>query len=164
MRLPRKIRNFNAFLDGVSYAGLATEAKLPQVKLQTEAHRGAGMDGPVGIDMGMEGMTAELTLAEWSPAVPKLTGTVARLVLRPGVSTSDIEAGTIIASIGGLVTGVETGDLKPGADAPLKLAMDVRSYKLEIDGQLIWDIDLVTGKRIVGGADQLAAMRRAMGI
>ena len=48
MAYPRFIRNFNVFIDGVSYFGRAVEAKLPDVKVATSAHRGAGMDGPIG--------------------------------------------------------------------------------------------------------------------
>ena len=115
MAIPRMLRNFNAFVDGISYFGLATEAKLPQLKIMTEAHRGAGMDGPVGIDMGVEGMTSEITFGEWSPELLKKPGLQQRFVLRPAAA-GDVGDGadTIIATIGGLITGAETGDLKPG--------------------------------------------------
>ncbi|VDS09242.1 Phage tail tube protein FII [Paracoccus haematequi] len=165
MSLPKTIRNFNAFVDGISYFGLATEAKMPWPKIQTEAHRGSGMDGPVGQDMGMEGMSAEATFAEWSPALLKRIGTETRVVFRPAAKADGAAtAETIIATVSGLVTGHEGGDLKPGTGATLKLTWDVRQYRLEINNEVIWDIDLVAGKRVVGGVDQLAALRRAMGI
>lgn len=167
MSLPRTIRNFNAFVDGRSYFGRATEAKLPQPKIQTEGHRGAGMDGPVGLDMGMEGMTAEITFAEWDPVLFKALGRQERFVLRPAQLGEDTaNADTIIATIGGLITATETGDLKPGqgAGSSLKLAMDVRYYRLEINGEEIMEIDLVNAKRVIGGVDQLKDIRRAMGI
>ena len=165
MALPRKIKNFNAFVDGTSYFGIATEAKLPQLKVMTEAHRGAGMDGPVGIDMGVEGMTAEITFGEWSPALLKKPGLQQRFVLRPAAAGEvGDSADTIIATIGGLITAAETGDLKPGTDTTLKLMMDVRYYRLEINGEQLVEIDLVNGKRVIGGVDQLADIRRAMGL
>ncbi len=164
MAIPRVIRNFNAFVDGISYFGIATEAKLPQLKIMTEAHRGAGMDGPVGIDMGVEGMTAEITLAEWKPELLVKTGTQQRFVLRPAQVGDAGDVDTIIASLGGLVTSAETGDLKPGTNATLKLTMDVRSYRLEVNGVVMHDVDLVNGRRLVGGVDQLADIRRAMGV
>lgn len=165
MSLPKIIRNFNAFIDGVSYFGRATEAKMPWPKIQTEAHRGSGMDGPMGQDMGMEGMTSEATFAEWSPPLLKRIGTDTRVVFRPAAQASGSQtADTIIATVGGLVTTVEGGDLKPGTGANLKLVWDVRQYKLEINNEVIWDINFETGKRVVGGIDQLAALRRAMGI
>lgn len=126
MALPRTIRNFNAFVDGVSYFGIATEAKLPQVKIQTEAHRGSGMDGPVGIDMGTEGMTSEITFAEWNPVLLKKLGRQERFVLRPAQMGEDSaeDVDTIIATVGGLITAPETGDLKPGGSTTLKLIKD----------------------------------------
>jgi len=165
MALPRTIRNFNAFIDGFSYFGLASEAKLPQPKITTEAHRGAGMDGPVGIDMGTEAMSAEVTLSEHRPELLKLLGEQRRLVLRPAqVSPDGVDTDTIIATIGGLITATESGDLKPGANAVLKLVWDVRYYRLEMNGAELVEIDLVAGIRRIGGVDQLAQLRRAMGI
>lgn len=165
MALPRTIRNFNAFVDGISYFGKATEAKLPQPKVQTEAHRGAGMEGPVGIDMGLEGMTCEITFAEWDPALLKKLGKTERFVLRPAqMGEEDEEATAIIVTVAGLVTTNETGDLKPGTNATLKLVMDVRSYKLEVNGETVHDVDLVNAKRVIGGKDQMASIRSAMGL
>ena len=165
MSYPRFIRNFNVFIDGVSYFGRAVEAKLPDVKVATAAHRGAGMDGPIGIDMGLEGMTAEASMAEWDPVVLKKIGTAQRLVFRPAAMRADeTEATPIIATIGGLVTAHELPGLKPGENSVAKLTVDVRTYRLEIGGETVFDIDLPNGKRVVGGVDQLASIRRAMGL
>lgn len=165
MAIPRKIRNFNVFVDGISYFGRATEAKLPQVKIQTEANCNSGQDGPFGMDMGIEGMTAEVTFAEWDAVLLKKLGSEDRFVFRPAAQgDSRADADTIIATMSGLITAAETGDLKPGEGAPLKLVMDLRYYRLEINGEEIMEIDLVNAKRVIGGTDQLAAQRRAMGI
>lgn len=164
MALPRIIKNFNAFVDGIGYFGLASEAKLPSVKIQTEGARNSGMDGPVGVDVGTEGMSAEITFAEWPVAVLKKLGKVERFVLRPAAgSPNDFSATTIIATMTGLITVSEPGDLKPGAGSSLKIGMDVRAYKLEVDNEVIYDIDLVNAVRRIGGVDQLAEIRRAMG-
>lgn len=165
MALPRVIKNFNAFWDGISYFGLAESAKLPAVKIQTEAHRGSGMDGPVGQDVGMEGMSSEISFSEWSPAVLGKLGRQERFVLRPAMSgASDFLARPIIATLSGLITTSEPEDLKPGTVSKLKMVMDVRSYKLELDGRVVFDIDLVNARRVIGGVDQLAELRRAMGL
>lgn len=165
MSYPRFIRNFNVFIDGVSYFGRATEGKLPDVKVATAAHRGAGMDGPIGIDMGLEGMTSEVSMAEWDPVLLKKLGTQQRLVFRPAAKADDAtEAVPIIATIGGLVTAHELPSLKPGENSVMKLTIDVRTYRLEVDGAEIWNIDLPNGKRVVNGVDQLASIRKAMGL
>ncbi len=165
MSIPRTIRNFNAFVDGRTYFGRATEAKLPDVKIITEAHRGGGMAGPVGIDMGVEGMTSEITFAEWDPVLFKHLGKKTKFVLRPAqLGEDNFDADVIVASITGLITSPGLGDLKVGSSSSMKLIMDVRAFAFEINGEELINIDLVAGIRRVGGVDQMASMRRAMGI
>ena len=115
MAYSRIIRNFTVFADGVSYFGLAREAKMPDPKIMTAAHRGAGMDGPVGIDMGLEGLSAEVTFAEWPAAVLTSLGTLKRWVMRPAARSDEGVDQTNIVTLAGLVTSHEFGGLKPGA-------------------------------------------------
>ncbi len=165
MSYPRHIRNFNAFVDGVSYFGRVSEGTLPNVKIQTAAHRGAGMDGPVGVDMGLEGMTADLTFDEWDPVIMGKLGRIERLVFRPAALADDeTEATPIIATVSGLITANEIGGLKPGEPSKLKMLVDVRTFRLEIASAVVIDIDLPNGRRVIGGVDQLRSLRNAMGI
>ncbi len=165
MAYPRKIRNYNAFVDGIGYFGIVTEGSLPEVKLKTEAHRGAGMDGPVAQDMGTEALQSSLTFAEWKPEILKMIGTRQRFVMRPAaMGEDDFVANTYIATMGGRITSNDVGNaLKPGEDAPMKVMMEVDYYRLEKDGDVLFEIDVRNGKRTVGGVDQMADMRRAMG-
>lgn len=162
---PRTIRNFNAFIDGVSFAGRVLEGKIPEVKLTTAAHRGGGMDGPVAQDMGTEAMQAEVTLAEWVPDLVTLIGTRKRMVLRPVArGQHDFSADAFIATLGGLWSTNNFADLKPGSDMPLKLTLEVDYFRMLKDGDELFEIDIEAGKRVVGGIDQLAATRAAMGL
>ena len=61
MGLPRKIKNFALFHDGVSYAGQVEEATLPKLTRKTEEWRSGGMGGPIKADMGMDGIEMEWT-------------------------------------------------------------------------------------------------------
>ena len=165
MSYPRTIRGFNAFLDGIGYFGRAVEATLPMLSMQTEEHRGAGMDQPIAIDMGMERMTAEVSFAEWAPELMMHFGTRKRLILRPGaMGEASFEADTIIATIGARWTGVEPGQLKQGGQSLLTLKGSVDYFRLEHNGTEICEIDVENGKRVIGGEDQLASIRRAMGV
>lgn len=165
MTMPRLIKNFNVFMDGTSYFGRATEGKIPDLKISTSAHRGAGMDAPVGVDTGMEALASEATLASWDPVMQKRFGRYERFVYRPAAqSADDFSADTWIATVGGLLVANEFGGLKPGDPSTLKLSLDVRTYRLEQNGEVLWDIDIPNGKRIIGGVDQLAEIRIAMGL
>jgi len=164
MQYPRTIRNFNAFIDGVSYAGRAIEAKLPELKLQLASHRAGGMDAPVAVDMGMEALRAEVTLIEWPPELVKMFGTRQRMTLRPAaMGEHDFSADAYVATIGGRWSVTNFGDLKPGSDAPLKLTLEADYYRLVKDGDELFEIDVEAGKRVIGGVDQLGGIRRAMG-
>ena len=165
MAFPRTIRNYNAFIDGIGYFGKSTEANLPKLQLQTEDHRGAGMDAPIAIDMGMQAMTADVSFAEWSPELFHHFGTRKRLILRPAaLGEDDFAADAWIATIGGRFSAVEPSTLKAAGSVPLKLTASVDYYRLEKDGEELFEIDIENGKRIIGGTDQLAGLRRAMGL
>ncbi|SEQ60090.1 hypothetical protein SAMN05428995_105260 [Loktanella sp. DSM 29012] len=165
MSFPRTIRNYNAFLDGVSYMGLVSTGKLPALKIKTAAHRGAGMDAETAVDMGMEAMTTELTFDEWSDAPIRLFGSKNRIVLRPAaMGEDDFAADTFIFAMGGRITDVNWDDLKAGTESKMKAMMDVDFFSIEKNGQQLVKIDVENGVRVIDGVDQLAGIRTAMGL
>jgi P2 family phage contractile tail tube protein len=165
MAYPRTIRNFNAFVDGVGYFGKVAKATLPELALTTEEFRGGGMDAPVAIDMGMEAMEAELEFLEHSPALLKTLGTRTRFVLRAGaLGEDDFEADALVFTLGGRIVKQVQGELGAGEDATLKLTMAVDYDRREHNGLVVSEIDVRNARRIIGGVDQLAAMRAAMAL
>ncbi|HGN0231840.1 TPA: phage major tail tube protein, partial [Proteus mirabilis] len=64
MALPRKLKNFNLFVNGTNYVGVAEELTLPKITRKLEAYRGGGMNGSVQIDMGLDdgALDSEFTL------------------------------------------------------------------------------------------------------
>lgn len=165
MAFPRTIRNFNAFVDGIGYAGRVTEGMAPVIKLKGEEHRGAGMDAPVTIDMGMEALTTSLTLVEHVPALFAMIGTRQTIVLRPAqMGEEDFEADTIIHTCGGRLMSSDVGTLKAGDTTAIKFEMPTHYYRLEINGETLIEIDVEGGKRLINGTDQLESIRAAMGL
>lgn len=161
---PRTIRNFNVFVDGFGYAGNVLDAKLPNLELTLAQHRGGGMDGPVPQDLGMEAMTAEATFSEWSNQLVTALGNNQRLVMRPvAESTADPEVDAIVCTLGGLWTMLDFGELKPGNDTPLKVKLSADYFRMVKNGVELFEIDFKASKRVINGADQLAAKRTAMG-
>ena len=166
MAYPRTIRGYNAFLDGTSYFGIAVEATLPSLTLTTEDHRGAGMDQPIAIDMGMERMSCDINFAEYRPELVTRFGTKARLVLRPAaVGEDSFAADSHVYTIGARWTAVEPGKLKQGGGLSLlMLKGSVDYYRIEQNGVELVEIDVVNAVRKIGGTDQLASIRKAMGL
>lgn len=167
MSYPRVIRNFNAFKDGESYFGKVTSGKLPDIKLKTESHRGAGMDGEYAVDMGTEALKVELTVEEYIREMITAWGTQDRLVLRPAArarSDGFDEAAAYIFTMGILNSGLEFDELKAGEASKMKITGELDFFKVEKDGEELIKIDIENGVRVVGGVDQLAGIRRAMGL
>lgn len=163
IQYPEIISNFSAFIDGISYAGRCTKAKVPQFKIQTKSHRGAGMDGGRPVDMGSEDMSTELTFADWPPAVVKLIGTEQRVTLRPAHKARDHTAIGWIVTIGCLWNDLSPEGLGAGEETPLKIGGEVFYFRLEREGEELLEIDIERGIRRVGNVDQLAELRRKMG-
>ena len=166
MPLPRKLRNFQAFVDGRGYLGQVMEVVPPTLTVSTEEHRGAGMDAPVEIDMGMEVLTAELTFSEYAPEVLQLWGisqSQIPLTLR-GAVQADGAVQALALRLRGYFKGLDPGTWKPGESTECKLTATLRYYALEIDGRTQIEIDVDNLVRRIGGVDQLAAQRRALGL
>lgn len=51
MGLPRKIKNFALFQDGVSFLGQIPELNLPKLTRKTEDYQDGGMAAPIKSDM-----------------------------------------------------------------------------------------------------------------
>jgi hypothetical protein len=165
MDYPRKIRNFSAYIDGVGYSGRVTEGTLPELKLKTEAHRGGGMDGSVAQDMGMEPLQANVTMADWPAELITLLGNRRSMTFRPAaMGEDDFSADAFVATMGGRWTVVNFSDLKPGNDTPLKLTLEVDYFRMLKNEEELFEIDVRAGKRVIGGVDQLAQLRAAMGM
>jgi Bacteriophage tail tube protein len=109
-------------------------------------------------------ITAEVTLAEWPPELIKMFATRQRMTLRPvAQGEHDLTADAWVVTIGGRWSVTNMADLKPGSDVPLKLTLAVDYYRLVKDGEELVELDLEAGKRIIGGVDELAGQRVAMG-
>ncbi len=165
MAYPRTIRNYNAFVDGVSYFGRVAKGVMPELTLMTEEFRGGGMDAPLEVDLGMEAMTAELEFDEHAPALLQTLGTRTKFVLRAGaLGEDDFEADTLAHTLGGRIKAQKTGEFGGGERVALTLTMAVDYYRVEHNGAVMVEIDVRNGKRVIGGTDQMAGLRAALAI
>ncbi|HFU8467444.1 TPA: phage major tail tube protein, partial [Escherichia coli] len=54
MAVPKNLRVFTLFTDGVNQIGRVTGFTPPKLTRKTEAYRGGGMAGAVNIDLGLD--------------------------------------------------------------------------------------------------------------
>ncbi len=166
--IPEILKSFNLFVDGRGYAGKVLEVTLPKLTIKTEEFQAGGMDVPVDIDMGMEKLSCEFTLAEYNADVLKLwglaDGNAVKLSLRGALQNDAGEVKPIVVTLQGMLKELDLGTWKPGEKSEKKCSISCRYYKLVLDGETIYEIDAINMVRVIGGTDQLVEIRNAIGI
>lgn len=168
IELPRVLKNMNLFVDGRGYAGRVDEIQLPKLTLKTEEHRAGGMDLPVELDLGMEKLEAELTISDHDPEIFKLFGlldnTATQITIRGAIQAQGNPAKPVVVNLRGGWKELDAGTWKPGDKSTLKVRVAASYYKLTIDDEELIEIDAINLVRKVGGADQMEAIRAAIGV
>lgn len=169
MALPRVLKNFNLFLDGVGFAGKAEEIKLPKLARQFEDYRAAGMAGAVKIDLGMQPLDLEFTLGEINDTVlqrfaePDASGINLRflgaLVSEDGLGTTAVEI-----SARGRWEEIDMGGAKHKDQTKQAVKAPLTYYKLTYGGVVLIEIDMISGKEMVNGVDRAADVMKAIGV
>jgi uncharacterized protein len=158
------LRKVTAFVDGHNYAGQATQVTLPELNVQTEEIRAGGMDSPMKVDMGMELGDASLQFATVPAEAMKLLGKPdIQLTLRGSLVSFDGSVRGATAVLQGRFIGNNPGDWQAGQPGQFTATFAPHYYKLTIEGDVIYEIDVPGMKRIIGGVDQLADERRVLG-
>lgn len=169
MALPRKLKNFNLFADGESYAGVATEVVLPKLTRKMEEMRAGGMNGPVDADLGLEKLELEWTCGGYVRQVYEQFG-IGRadgVLLRFAGAYQRDDTGDVTAvevTVRGRHSEIDPGTAKAGDDSPLKVKSTLSYYKLTENGLTVIEIDLLNMVEIVGGEDRMAEQRKAIGL
>lgn len=169
MGFPSKLKNFNLFLDGVSHMGVAKEVTPPKFALKMEEYRGGGMLGPIMVDMGLDKMELEFTLAGIADAAFRKFGATrhdAALVRFAGAYQDDtsgqVRALEVIAR--GRYMETDMGNATAGGDTDHKYKLTASYCRLDVDGQTWIEVDLLNAIFIVFGVDRYAEIRAALGL
>ena len=169
MGLPRKIKNFALFNEGLSYLGEVDEVTLPKLTRKTEDWRAGGMGGPIKADMGMEGLELEWkaggilrdVLTQWGAMKHDAVGLRFAAALQSDDS-EEIQALEVV--VRGRHTEIDQGKAKAGDKTEFTVKSALSYYKLSIDNEVLIEIDLVNMVEVVDGIDRLEGVRNALGI
>ncbi|GHU28667.1 major tail tube protein [Betaproteobacteria bacterium] len=169
MAMPRKLKNFNVFYNGDNYIGRCAEVELPKLTRKTEDLQAGGMNGPVKVDLGLEGLEINHTWAGFEVEMYRQFGvpTADAVLLRFSGAyqrddTAEVDAVDIV--VRGRHTEIDPGSSKAGDDTEIKVKSDLSYYKLTVNGEIIVEIDVVNFVETINGVDRLAEYRAAMGI
>lgn len=169
MALPRTLKNFNVFADGVSHAGECEEITLPKLTRKLEEYRAGGMNGPVDLDMGSEKLELETTYGGLMREILKqygVTGVDRAMIRFAGAyqrdDTDETDAVEIV--VRGRHTEIDFGSGKAGDKSQFKVKSSLAYFKLTVNGEVWIEVDHVNFIEIVFGVDRLEAQRRAIGL
>ena len=166
--IPQVLFDTNLFMGGISFAGDVPSVTLPKLTVKTDSFRGGGMGGEIEMDMGLEKLEASFTTIGVRRESMKYFGladqTSCNAVFRGAFKELGGKVTPVIATMRGMLKELDMGDWKPGDKAKNKYAMALQYYKLEIDGRVMYEIDMVNCVRVIDGVDQMADVRSALGL
>ncbi|MEJ1398772.1 MAG: phage major tail tube protein [Candidatus Sedimenticola sp. (ex Thyasira tokunagai)] len=169
MAMPKKIKNFNMFIEGEGFAGRVDEVTLPKLSRKMEGFRAGGMNAEVDVDQGMEKLETEISLGEIPRSVLNLFGVTdasgVKLRFR-GAMQADDGTGTDAIEIVmmGRFSEIDPGSAKAGDDTQLKLSATLAYYRYSVNGEDVIEIDVLNMIEKVDGVDRLQEQRDAIGL
>lgn len=168
-RTPKTLVDYAWYQDGVGMIGLVPKVKLPPLTRVVEEYIAGGMVGPIKIDMGtMETEDVEVTLAEPNPNTIKLfglgNGEEKPFTFRAAYKGSGTDVEGMKVQIYGRVIGIDLGELERKKLTEVSCKITWTKLKMEYKGEVLADIDLISGKEEVGGVDRRAGINAALGI
>ena len=169
MGLPRKLKNFVLFNNGIAHVGEVPEVNLPKLSRKMEDYRSGGMSGTVKLDFGMEAMEMEWTAAGYMKELFTQWGTLRHdgVMLRfaGALQADDQEAPQALeVTVRGRHEEIDPGNAKAGDKTAFKVKSMLSYYKLVLDGETLIEIDLVNMIEVIGGQDRMAQVRAILGV
>ena len=167
--VPHTLKNFNLYIakpgvDQASYAGLITELTLPKLSIKTEEFRAGGMDASIPIEVGMESLRCDFSLAEYNIATLNLFSFfdyATSLTFRGAFTNGEAVQATVI-KLNGAIKENDFGSWKLGSLVTFKVSFVATYYELTINDKEIIKIDVVNMERVINGNDQLANWKTAI--
>lgn len=164
---PKILKKFKVSVDGKGYLGLADEIKLPKITVKTREVT-SGFQAPIELDVGqLERLEGSMTLLEFNADLLKLFGgwgdNTVTMTARGAIQAQGEEPQPVTVTLEGFFKEVDMGNWKDGEATKLTLQYTAQKYKLEINKEVIYEIDLYNDTRVVNGKDQMGALRAAIG-
>ncbi|UTO27861.1 phage major tail tube protein [Bartonella harrusi] len=163
--LPRVLKYFNIFVDGIPYQAKCESVTLPNLSLVVEEYRGGGMDSSLEIDLGLETLILTMTISDCSPELMALLGrSDVNISLRSSMQAQGTPAEGVVITMRGLCKGFEMAEWQPGSKATSTATFTLQYFKYVQKDVEIVEIDVLNLIRKFNGVNQLAEHKNFLGI
>jgi P2 family phage contractile tail tube protein len=162
------LKNINAFVNGVGFAGQVEDYNPPKQTLQTEDFKGGGMFAPLELTMGLEKLECDFSIISYDEGVlgdfTIVEGQQVSFTFRGFLESYDGTTNSVTHIISGKIKELDRGTWKSGEKSTLKISI-AASYFQEMRGAVvITEIDVQNMIYISNGTDLLQAARNALGM
>nr|WP_089631736.1 phage major tail tube protein [Escherichia coli] len=166
-----EVQDDNLFNDGNNWQGIVESLTLPKFTRKYEKYRGGGMPGAVDVDLGLDdsALDTEFSIGGTELLLFKQMGkaTVDGIQLRFTGSIQRDDTGEVQAVelvVRGRHKEVDSGEWKTGESNTTKVTSTNSYAKLTINGEVLYEVDLINMVEIVDGVDLMEAHRNALGL
>lgn len=164
VKLPKIIRDFTSFQDGVGLAGRCEEATIPDIDFVTEEHTAGGMGGTVDLWMGlMAKMESEITLTGMSSDFTRQLGKPDGTMTHRGDLSDGKVSEAAIFEMRGLFKKGTFGSMKRKDKGQTKVMASLTYFKATIGGREVVEIDVINKVCRIDGEDRFAESRANLG-
>ena len=170
-KIPEKLTNYSAFLDGTDFLG-TVDVELPSLEALTDTVKGAGIAGEIDSPVigHYSSMTTKLNWRTLNGSSVKLAAQKTHALDFRGsqqiynAGTGEYEHQGVKVSLRAIPKTMEAGKFEVGTSTGTANELEVVYYKLEIDGKRVIEIDKFNFISFIDGTDALAEVRRNLGL
>ena len=160
--VPEVINDYNVYgQDGILLIGLADEITLPKISSKKTTLSGSGILGEIDAPVPGQIESSEMQI-KWnhlySDAARMMNpNETVQITIRAAQQTANKEGGVGYKGLRIVCSGhpkeIDLGTLKRGDTMGATTTLELLTYKVEVDSQVIFDIDKLGGKYVVIGVD-----------
>lgn len=165
-----RLTNANVYVDGNNLLGRVQEIELPVVKQKMSEHKALGMIGTVEFFSGLEKLESKLTWNSfYADAMVKAAdpSKTVQMQVRSSLETYDstgrIAQAPVVVFMTAQHKDFPLGSFKQHDNVELVSMLSVTAFRLEINGESILEIDVLSNIYKVNGVDILANYRSNIG-
>lgn len=163
------VPHISVFAD--NYQGIVESLTLPKFGRKFEKYRGGGMPGSADVDLGLDdgALDTEFSIGGTELLLFKQMGkaTVDGIQLRFTGSIQRDDTGEVQAVelvVRGRHKEVDSGEWKTGESNTTKVSSTNSYAKLTINGEVLYEVDVINMIEIVDGVDLMEEHRNALGL
>ena len=160
--VPEVINDYNVYgQDGLLLIGLADEITLPKISSKKTTLSGSGILGEIDAPVPGQIESSEMQI-KWnhlySDAARMMNpNETVQITIRAAQQTANKEGGVVYKGLRIVCSWhpkeINLGTLKRGDTMGATTTLELLTYKVEVDSQVIFDIDKLGGKYVVNGVD-----------